>query len=325
MQRVTLRAETVSLSRDGLRNTLSIVRGTSLRTLKVRPTRNDLPALCSAIFACPNLHTLNVATLSSKHSVFKNAASLPNLFHPTLRRIEIHEASGGKGLFDFIEHFAPSLEELEVYLGTGTRGNAVPPVPGRINLPRLRRLDVAGSLATTAPLVRHISPLTFPVLQTCTWELNRRIGEESRLPFAAQTADTIGHLREQQVGRAVPLRLALDLPFGADHATLAVSLEALGIGIGVEQGGGGGGLVVGFAPPEPNEYDSSELPDLILTPKLCRTDDSKASELGKVVRGSLDRIRNLADQAIAVGDRFQISRIAHALQEGEWLCVEREC
>ena len=320
----TLRAETVSLSRDDLRNTLSIVRSTSLRTLNVTPTREDLPALFSAILVCPNLRTLNITTPPSKRSMFKNSRSLPDLFHPSLRRLDISDLSGGKGLYDFIGHFASSLEELEIYLSTDSRGNAVPPDPGRINLPRLQRLKVTGNLATTAPLVRHISPLTFPVLQTCTWELNRPFGEETRLPFAAQTADTIGHLREHQVGRAEPLRLALDLPFGADQATLAVSLEALGIGIGVEQGGGGG-LVVGFAPPEPNEYDPSELPDLILTPKLFRTDDSKVSELGKVVRGSLDRIRNLADQAIAVGDRFQISRIAHALQEGEWLCVERDC
>lgn len=221
---------------------------------------------------------------------------------------------------DFVEHFAPSLEELEIYLGNA---RVIPPDPGRINLPRLRRVKITGNLATTAPLARHISPLTVPALQTCTWELHRLMVHEKRLPFAAQTADIIGHLRDQQVGRAAPLGLTVDLSCDDDRAALVSSLEAVGIGIGSEQGGSS--LVVGFAPPPPTDYDPSDLPDLILTPKLCRTDDSKVGELGKVVRGALDRIRNLADQAVAVGDRFQISRIAHALQEGEWLCVEKEC
>lgn len=179
LQRITLHAETVSLIRDDLRNTLSIVRGTNMRTLKVMPAREDLPALFAAILACPNLHTLDVSTLSGERSVFKNAASLPNLFHPTLRRLDISELSGGKGLCDFVEHFAPSLEELEIYLG---HFRVIPPDPGRINLPRLQRLKITGNLATTKPLVRHISPLTFPVLQTCTWELIRLFGQETGLP-----------------------------------------------------------------------------------------------------------------------------------------------
>lgn len=321
LQRVTLHAETVSLNRDDLRNTLSIVRGTNLRTLNVTPTREDLPALFSAILACPNLRTLNITTPPSERSMFKNSRSLPNLFHPTLRRLDISDLSGGKGLYDFIGHFASSLEELEVYLYTEPRVNAVPPDPGRINLPRLQRLKITGGLATTAPLVQHISPHTFPALQTCTWGISRLIGQEVQSAFAAQVADIIGHQRDQQAGRAVPLRLTINVPF--DQVAVGSSLEALGIGIGIEQGGSG--LGVGFAHPEPIDLGPIDLPDLILTPKLCRADDSEVSELGKVVRGSLDRIRNLADQAIAVGDRFQISRIAHALQEGEWLCVEREC
>jgi hypothetical protein len=321
LQRVTLHADTVSLNRDDLRNTLSIVRGTNLRTLNVTPTREDLPALFSAILACPNLRTLNITTPPSERSMFKNSRSLPNLFHPTLRRLDISDLSGGKGLYDFIGHFASSLEELEVYLYTEPRVNAVPPDPGRINLPRLQRLKITGGLATTAPLVQHISPHTFPALQTCTWGISRLIGQEVQSAFAAQVADIIGHQRDQQAGRAVPLRLTINVPF--DQAVVGSSLEALGIGIGIEQGGSG--LGVGFAHPEPIDLGPIDLPDLILTPKLCRADDSEVSELGKVVRGSLDRIRNLADQAIAVGDRFQISRIAHALQEGEWLCVEREC
>ena len=76
-------------------------------------------------------------------------------------------------------------------------------------------------------------------------------------------------------------------------------------------------LVINYGPPDP--------PALILTPKLCRTDDSKVDKLGNDISASLDRIRDLKDQAVAVGDRVQISRIAEALQEGEWLCVERQC
>jgi hypothetical protein len=33
--------------------------------------------------------------------------------------------------------------------------------------------------------------------------------------------------------------------------------------------------------------DPGDLPDLILTPKLCRTDDSKVDDLGKIVRAMM--------------------------------------
>lgn len=99
-----------------------------------------------------------------------------------------------------------------------------------------------------------------------------------------------------------------------------------GDAVGVEQGQRRGLLQADTAPE--HKPSLAHRPDLILTPKLCRTDGSSKVDLlnGEIVSASLDRIRDLKDQAVAVGDdRVQISRIAQALQEGEWLCVERRC
>lgn len=302
-------------------NTLSIVRGTRLTKLDVMPTSEDLPALLSAILDCPNLRTLGVATLGAS-DVFGNAASLPDLSHPTLRRLEISNIPGSEGAYDFIQHFRSSIEELEVEFSHSAGENAVLLDPSRLHLPRLRQLEVSGDLLLTAPLMRHISPRTLPALKICTWSPSSSSMQETSSAFSAPAVDIIRHLRDHQVGRAVPLQLVIDRANRKDRAALESSLAALGIPIGAEQGGG---LVVGFKPLPPSVSSPWDLPDLILTPKLCRTDDSKVDDLGKIVRGSLDRIRNLADQAVAVGDRVQVSRIAQALQEGEWLCIERQC
>jgi hypothetical protein len=323
LRRVTLHAETVTLYAHDVGNTLSVVRGSGLTRLDVMPESGDLPAVLSAIVDCPSLRTLSIMTLGAS-GVFGTAASLPDLSHPTLRRLEVDNVPESQGLYDFIQHFAPSIEELKVELSRIPSESPVLQDPSRLNLPRLRQLEVSGCLALTAPLIRHISPQSLPALQICTWDISESIARETSSAFVARVADIIRHLRNQQVGRAVPLRLKIRVKDGEDRAALSASFDALGIAIGVEQGGGSG-LVVGFKPLPPLKSDPGDLPDLILTPKLCRTDDSKVDDLGKIVRGSLDRIRNLADQAVAVGDRFQISRIAHALHEGEWLCVEREC
>lgn len=150
----------------------------------------------------------------------------------------------------------------------------------------------------------------------------------------AQVIDSIGHLRDQQVGRAVPVKAAIDFNVEYNRTVLQPGLEALGITeIGVKQGAGGGsggGIVVGLAAQSPMTITRPvDPPGLILTPRLYRNEESpnkdKVEDLGNIISGSLDRIRNLKDAAVAVGDRFQISRIAEALQEGEWLCVERRC
>ncbi|TKA54114.1 hypothetical protein B0A53_03491 [Rhodotorula sp. CCFEE 5036] len=262
------------------------------------------------------------ATLS-KSSVFENAASLPYPPHPTLHRLEIVDQSGGGGLHDFVCRFFPNLEELEIYIRSNTLETTGPPDLRHFALPRIQQLRVSGSLTCSTPLVRHISPSIFPALQTCTWVLPYIIPPLSRAAFAAEVVDTIGHLRDHQANRAVPLHFKIDFAREEDRANLQPMLEAHGITKNIEPGGGG--VVISFEPALRIDNGFSDPPDQILIPELCRTDEDQVEDLGNIITTSLDRIRDLKDAAVAVKDRFQISRIAQALQEAEWLCVERKC
>ena len=273
---------------------------------------------------CPNLRTLKITTFGTRNHVFKNAASLPYPPHPTLRRLEILDQSGGAGLNDFIHRFFPNLEELKISLHCrDAHKTASLPDLGRFNLPQLQQLEIRGSSIFSVPLVRHILPATFPALQTCTWFLPYHFHPDLQAAFVAEVVDTLRHLRDQQADRAVPLKFKIDFAVAHDREKLQPMLEALGITkIGVERGGG---VVVGFEPASPIDNGFPDPPDQILIPELCYTDEDKVEDLGNIISASLDRIRDLKDAAVAVGDRFQISRIAQALQEREWLCVERRC
>ena len=168
-----------------------------------------------------------------------------------------------------------------------------------------------------------ILPAAFPALQSCTWSLDRALLPSERKAFPAEAVTAITHVRAQQVVRAAPLQFTLEWTASSEPEAVATLRTALGeadIPIGVGQGG----VVVEFAKPDLEfNYGPPDPPALILTPKLCLTDDSKVADLGEDISASLERIRDLKDQAVVVGDRVQISRIAQALQEGEWLCVER--
>ena len=262
-------------------------------------------------------------TFGSKDPVFGNAASLPYQPNPTLRRLEISDQSAGGELHDFVCRFFPNLEELEIYIRSNTLKITGPPDLRHSALPRLRQLKVSGDWTLSAPLVRHILPATFPALRTCTWVLPYHFQPDLQAAFVAEVVDTIRYLRDQQADRAVPLKFKIDFAVAHDREKLQPMLDALDIPkIGVERGGG---VVVGFEPASPTDNGFSDPPDQVLTPELCRVDKDKVEDLGKIITASLDRIRDLKDAAVAVGDRFQISRIAQALQEGEWLCVERRC
>jgi hypothetical protein len=325
LRRVMKHAETVVLPRDGFLNAIPLVRGAGMTKLEMVLSSGDLPILLSTIIDCPNLRTLHITGGYDDRHTFKDAASLPSLSHPTLRRLEIFDQSGGKGLYDFIQLFSSTLEELNIYWGVARREEVTPPEPPRFRLPRLQHLEVRGALRETAPLVHAISPAAFPALQSCTWLLYRDLLPRTGKAFPAQVVAAIRRVRAQQIPRAAPLKFTVDWaasPEAEEVATLQTALEEAGIPIGVGQGG----AVVEFAKPDSEfDYGPPDPPALILTPKLCRTNDSKVADLGEDISASLDRIRDLKDQAVAVGDRVQISRIAEALQEGEWLCVERQC
>ena len=319
LQRIIQRVEVIVLPfiKD-LSDTILILRGQRLTRLEVTPTSEDLPTLLSTILDCPNLCTLKITT--SHKRIFSDATTLPYLSHPTLRRLEISDRYGGKGFYDFVYRFR-TLEELEVSWANDTREIPELPDPCSFQLPRLRQLEVRGTLRVTTPLVQNVSPSIFPALKTCTWVLNNSFWFVGRKDYAA-AADAIGSVRDQHVDRAEPLELAIDLALGGDPAMYHPALKNLGIEVGLAQSG----IVVSFERPRSAiEPRPSDPPSLILKPKLCRTDYSAVDHLGDDISDSLDRIRDLKDQAVAVEDRFQISRIAQALQEAEWLCVERRC
>ncbi|KWU40971.1 hypothetical protein RHOSPDRAFT_27943 [Rhodotorula sp. JG-1b] len=311
LRRVMQHAETVVLPRDGLMDTIPFVRGAGLTKLEMAVSSGDLPTLLSTIVDCPNLHTLHIAGRRDDNHTFRHAAYLPSLSHPTLRRLEISDASGGEGVYDFVQ-------QLKIFWGLG---EAKPPEPPFFRLPRLQQLEVLGWWKATAPLVYAILPAAFPALQSCTWSLDRALLPSERKAFPAEAVTAITHVRAQQVVRAAPLQFTLEWTASSEPEAVATLRTALGeadIPIGVGQGG----VVVEFAKPDLEfNYGPPDPPALILTPKLCLTDDSKVADLGEDISASLERIRDLKDQAVVVGDRVQISRIAQALQEGEWLSL----
>lgn len=116
LRRVVQHASVVTLPpMKDLADTISCIRGAALSILKVVLAVGDLPAVLETIQTCPNLHTLAIGTYGDNNRVFENVASLPYPRHPTLRRLDVSAPSGGpRGLYDFIHHFFPNLEELSL-------------------------------------------------------------------------------------------------------------------------------------------------------------------------------------------------------------------
>ena len=110
LRRVMQHAETVVLPRDGLMDTIPFVRGAGLTKLEMAVSSGDLPTLLSTIVDCPNLHTLHIAGRRDDNHTFRHAAYLPSLSHPTLRRLEISDTSGGEGVYDFVQRIALTLK-----------------------------------------------------------------------------------------------------------------------------------------------------------------------------------------------------------------------
>lgn len=197
LRRVMQHAKTVVLPRDGLRETIPLVRGAGLTKLEMTLSRRDLPILLANIVDCPNLHTLHIVGRPGNGSAFSDAASLPSLSHPTLRRLEISDLSGVKGMYNFIQRFASGLEELNISWGVVAPKEAPLPEPPRFHLPRLQQFEVRGTSRETAPLVQAISPATFPTLRSCTWLLHRDWSPSATFP--AEVVAAIGHVRAQQL------------------------------------------------------------------------------------------------------------------------------
>lgn len=228
LRRVMQHAETVTLPRDGFMDTIPFVRGAGMTKLEMNLVSGDLPVLLSTVVDCPNLRTLHVTGRYDDRHTFKDAVSLPSLSHPTLRRLEISDPSGGKGLYDFVQLFASTLEELNIYWGIPERKEAAPPEPPRFRLPRLRQLEVRGELKATAPLVHAISPAAFPALQSCTWLLYRVVASSSRKAFPAAAVAAIGHVRTQQADRAAPLKFTLEWTAGTEPEAVSTPNRARG-------------------------------------------------------------------------------------------------
>jgi hypothetical protein len=327
LNRVLHVAEVATLRAGGVREASLFCRAPSVTTLELEATSEDLPFVPRLICNFLSLQTLKISTDAEDDNTFRDAAALSYFGHSSLRRLEICDSTGGQGLCEFVQNLATNLQELDISWGPSTPGEIEPSDIGRLggfHLPGLRKLEVRGDSKVSALLIRHISPLSFPGLQECAWHITS-LDYRAVFPLELVIA-AISHLRKQHLEYAVLLKLDVILDFRTQTKILRAALEELGIPIDVEQGG----VLIGVQEKRWTGCGlrSLEPADLILTPKGYRLEENWGGEieqLGHTVSASLDRIRDLKDQAVAVGDRVQVSRIAQALQEGEWLCVERQC
>mgnify|MGYP002718616740 FL=1 len=328
LRRVSRFANAATFLAGGLLESHMFCSGSSLTTLELDLSgEEDLRCVHRLVDGCYLLRTLKITTGADDNNTFRNARGLMHLEHSTLRRLEICDQSGGEGLYDFVESLTTKLEELKISWGVDNPEEDQPSDPGYrgFRLPRLRKLDILGELEMSAPLVRHISPSSFPALQDCTWRLYQTDYLEWRHTFSAPVAAAISQMRDQNLHkRAGPLNFTIRLDGPYYTEILQPALEEVGVHPDTKRGG----VVIGPDSGPPFSFHPVNPSPVILVPQMYRKDnddDSTVEEIGDAISVSLDRIRDLKDQAVAVGDRVQASRIAQALQEGEWLCVERQC
>ncbi|GAA5991906.1 hypothetical protein JCM10908_002265 [Rhodotorula pacifica] len=322
LRRVIQRAEVVHLPYDAGGATISLCCGMNMTKLEMMTTGADLPLVCAALPECRSLRTLRLMSHMDDPHPFRNAASLPAVHLPMLRYLDLHSFTGSAGLHQFIQLFSSSLEELRLTLNGSNKAGDYPPDPSCLNLPRLERMTLTGSPDFNAPLVRHLSHTAFPALRTCTWVLEvyaLRSGSWSDF-YPKHVLNTVLDLHKGQGGRSTPLDFLVSVGHSIDPVHLCAELERHGVAVEAQQGG----VVIRLKPVPSGQDPYPEPAAVFLKPKDLRSGDTNLDNVGAHIEAALERIRSLKEQALVVGDRVQMSRIAEALQATEWLWLERK-
>lgn len=117
LRRVSQFADVAILCAGGLLEAPLFCSGGNLTMLELELAGDDLRFVHRLINGCYSLRTLKI-TADDDNNTFRNAGGLSHLGHPTLRRLEICDLSGGQGLYEFVKSLTTELEKVEISWGT---------------------------------------------------------------------------------------------------------------------------------------------------------------------------------------------------------------